>query len=373
MKEPIQLFRPEIDGEELEAVRQVFESKWLGLGPKTAEFEKAFAKFIGAAHVVGTNSCTAALELAVRLLDPSPGDEILVPAITFVSTAHVVVYNRCRPVFVDVDPATLNISPEDMRGKISPKTRAVIVVHYAGRPAEMDRIRGIAGGIPIIEDCAHATGARYRGAHVGAFGEFGCFSFHAVKNLTMGEGGAVAMRDARLSERAKRLRWLGIDKGTWDRTPDNKSYWWEYNVDEIGLKCHMNDILAAIGLVQLGKLERMNDRRREIVRRYRLAFADLPWLDMPPEDDEIHRSAWHICAIRCRGVDRDDLSVYLREKKIFTGVHYKPIHLYRCYGWQPRLEVAEEVFPRLLSLPNHSVLTDAEVEYIIEAVRAFPG
>ncbi|NLW95204.1 MAG: DegT/DnrJ/EryC1/StrS family aminotransferase [Chlamydiae bacterium] len=372
MKEPIQLFRPELGAEELEAVRQVFESKWLGLGPKTAEFEKAFASYIGAGHVVGTNSCTAALELAVKLLDPSPGDEILVPAITFVSTAHVVVYNRCRPVFVDVDPATLNISPEDLRRKITSKTRAIVLVHYSGRPAEMDAILEIAGDIPVIEDCAHATGAFYRGRHVGSFGRFGCFSFHAVKNLTMGEGGAITMGDLESAQRAKRLRWLGIDKGTWDRTPDNKSYWWEYNVDEIGLKCHPNDILAAIGLVQLGKLKRMNDRRREIVARYRRAFADLPWLEMPPDDDEVHRSAWHICAIRCRGVDRDNLSVYLREKQIFTGVHYKPIHLYRCYGWQPPLPVAEAVFPRLLSLPNHSVLTDAEVERIIDAVVAYP-
>lgn len=373
MREPIHLFRPEIGEDELEAVRRVFESKWLGLGPKTAEFEKAFARFVGADYAVGTSSCTAALELAVKLLDTSPGDEILVPTVTFVSTAHVVVYDRCRPVFVDVDPVTLNISPEDMRRKISSKTRAVIVVHYSGRPAEMDRIREIAGGIPIIEDCAHATGSYYRGRHVGTLGDFGCFSFHAVKNLTMGEGGAITMAREARAQRAKRLRWLGIDKGTWDRTPDNKSYWWEYNVDEIGLKCHMNDILASIGLVQLGKLERMNRRRREIVARYRRAFEGLSWLEMPPDDDDAHRSSWHLCAIRCRGVDRDALSAYLKERNIFTGVHYKPIHLYRCYGWQPPLPVAEEVFPRLLSIPSHSVLTDEEVEYIIETIRGYTG
>jgi perosamine synthetase len=373
MREPIHLFRPEIGEEELEAVRRVFESKWLGLGPKTAEFEKAFARLIGAEHVVGTSSCTAALELAVKLLDTSPGDEILVPTMTFVSTAHVVVYHQCRPVFVDVDPVTLNISPEDMRRKITSKTRAIVLVHYSGRPAEMDAILEIADGIPVIEDCAHATGGFYRGKHVGSFGRFGCFSFHAVKNLTMGEGGAITMRNVEQAQRAKRLRWLGIDKGTWDRTPDNKAYWWEYNVDEIGLKCHPNDILAAIGLVQLGKLERMNSRRREIVSRYRAAFADLPWIEMPPEDDDDHRSSWHICSVRCRGADRDDLSAYLKERNILTGVHYKPIHLYRCFGWQPPLPVAEGVFPGLLSIPNHSVLTDADVEYIIEAIRGYPG
>jgi perosamine synthetase len=231
----IQLFRPTIGEEEIQAVSDVLRSGWLGLGPKTAQFEEAFAAYIGAKHVVGTISCTSALDLAVRMLDLRPGDEIAIPANTFVSTGHVVMYNQCRPVFVDVDPQTLSMSATDLERKLSSRTKAVIVVHYSGRPADLDAIQAVTGSIPIIEDCAHATGARYKGKHVGSLGVFGCFSFHAVKNLTMGEGGAICMNGSAAFDRAKQLRWLGIDKGTWERTPDNKEYWWEYTVNEVGL------------------------------------------------------------------------------------------------------------------------------------------
>jgi perosamine synthetase len=373
MRETIQLFRPVVGDEELRAVEEVLRSGWLGLGPKTAEFERAFASSIDAYRVVGTISGTAALDLAVRLLNLAPGDEILVPTITFVSTAHVIMYNNCRPVFVDVDPATLNISVEDLKRKISSRTRAVMVVHYGGRPVELDEVRAAIGDLPLIEDCAHATGALYKGKHVGTFGTVGCFSFHAVKNLTMGEGGALAVREKSHAERSLRLRWLGIDKGTWERTPDNKSYWWEYAVDEIGLKCHLNDILAAIGLVQLKKLPALNARRKLIVDLYRRAFADLDWLEMPTEDDADHRSSWHLCCVRLRGVDRDAFSEYLKAHAILTGVHYKPIHLYRCYGYQPPLEIAEREFQRMISLPNHPALSDDDVAYIIDTIRRFPA
>jgi len=373
MRETIQLFRPAIGDEEIRAVEEVMRSGWLGLGPKTAEFERAFASAIGAFRVVGTISGTAALDLAVRLLNLSPGDEILAPTITFVSTAHVIVYNNCRPVFVDVDPVTLNISVEDVKRKLSSRTRAIMVVHYGGRPAELDELRAAVGHVPIIEDCAHASGAYYKGKHVGTFGEMGCFSFHAVKNLTMGEGGALAVHEKAHADRALQLRWLGIDKGTWERTPDNKSYWWEYAVNEVGLKCHLNDILAAIGIVQLKKLAALNARRKQIVDRYREAFADLDWLEMPAPDDADHRSSWHICCVRLRGRDRDALSEYLKAHAIMTGVHYKPIHLYRCYGYQLFLEVAEREFRRMISLPNHPGLSDDDVAHIIETIRRFPG
>ena len=369
--ETIQVFKPWYDEREVAAVAEVLRSGWVGLGPKTAEFEAAFAAFSRVRYCVGLNSCTAALDMAVRLLGINHGDEVIVPTITFVSTAHCVVYNLATPIFCDVKEDTLELDPEDVARKISPRTKAIIAVHYGGRPVDVDRLKQAAGTIPIIEDCAHAAGARYKGRPVGGLGVMGCFSFHAVKNLAMGEGGALTLNDEFMAGRAKRLRWLGIDRGTWDRTAIDRSYWWEYQVDEVGLKSHLNDIHAAIGLAQLAKLPESNARRRRIVDIYREAFKDLNEIRMPPPDTDVCQSAWHLCEIQADR--RDDLSVHLKERGVSTGVHYKPIHVYRCYGNRPRLPVAERIFPHLLTLPLYPGLTDPEVAHIIQAVREFYG
>ncbi len=186
----IQVFKPSMTQEEIDAVAEVLRSGWIGLGPKTAEFEEKFAAFVGTTYAVAVNSCTAALNLALKLLDVNHGHEVIVPTMTFVSTAHCVAYRLAMPIFADVDPHTLAIDLEDVRRKITSRTRAIIPVHYSGRPIDLDALKEIAGEIPIIEDCAHATGARYKGRSVGSIGDIGCFSFHAVKNLAMGDGGA---------------------------------------------------------------------------------------------------------------------------------------------------------------------------------------
>jgi perosamine synthetase len=365
----ISLFKPQVGDEEIEALRPIFQSGWIGLGPETARFEEKFAELVGSRYCIGLNSCTAALDLAIRLLRIGHGDEVIVPTITFVSTAHAVAYNLAQPVFADVRYDTLNIDPADVARRITRRTRAIIAVHYAGRPAEMGELARVAGGIPIIEDAAHACGARYAGRHVGHTGKIGCFSFHAVKNLAMGDGGALTVDDPELAERARRIRWLGIDKNTWDRSHLGENYWWEYFVDEIGLKCHMNDIQAAIGLVQLNKLQAMNQRRREIVARYYERLQDIPGLEVPVRDDETHESSWHIFHIKCD--ERNRLARSLAEQGISTGVHYKPIHFYSCYGNRPTLPVAEKAFQRILSLPLHPGLSDADVEVVCEAIRRF--
>ncbi|HEY3316807.1 MAG TPA: DegT/DnrJ/EryC1/StrS family aminotransferase [Coriobacteriia bacterium] len=365
----IQVFKPDMGDEEIAAVAEVLRSGWLGLGPKTAEFEKAFAAYVGSAHAVGVNSCTAALDLALRLLHVSQHDEVIVPTMTFVSTAHVVAYNLATPIFVDVDEDTLNLSLDDVAELITPRTKAIIAVHYGGRPVEMEALRRIAGDVPIIEDAAHACGSTYKGTPCGSLGTIGCFSFQAVKNLAMGDGGALTVDDKEMADRAKRLRWLGIDKGTWDRTEGDKSYWWEYAVDEIGLKCHMNDILAAIGLVQLRRLDEMNARRTQIALRYSEGLADLEQVKTPPPDTDDSRSSWHIYCLRCE--DRDELSLHLQAQGIATGVHYKPIHLYRCYGNRPCIPTAEGLFKRILTLPMYPGLTDDEVDSVIDSIRAF--
>lgn len=365
----INVFKPYMGEEEVNAVAEVLRSGWIGLGPKTAEFERNFAQYIGVPFTVSVNSATAALDLALRLLHIKNGDEVIVPTITFVSTAHVAAYNLAYPIFADVDERTKNIDIDDVSKKITRRTKAIIPVHYSGRPVDIDRLREVAGNIPIIEDAAHACGALYKGKRIGSHGNITCFSFHAVKNLAMGDGGALTTFDKDMMDRCKRLRWLGIDKGTWDRTETDRSYWWEYFVDEIGLKCHLNDIAAAIGLVQLRKLDLMNNRRRKIKDLYNEGLRDLNQLELPPDDDDKYMSAWHIYSICCER--RDDLSMFLQQKDIATGVHYKPIHLYTCYGNRTYLPVAERVFGKLLSLPMYPSLTDKEVSYIIESIHEF--
>ena len=367
----INVFKPAMGEEEIEAVSAVLRSGWIGLGPRTAEFEKRFAAFCGVKFAVGVNSATAALDLAMKLLNISHGDEVIVPTMTFVSTGHVVAYNLATPIFVDADPKTLGMDLEDVKRKLGPRTKAIIPVHFGGRPVDMDALKKIAGNIPIVEDCAHAAGASYKGQSVGGLGTIGCFSFHAVKNLAMGDGGALTLNDELLCQRAKRLRWLGIDKGTWDRTEMDKSYWWQYHVDEIGLKCHMNDINASIGLVQLQKLPRFNARRKEIASRYFAGLAGIPQIELPLDDDDVFHSAWHIFHIKCER--RDELSVFLAGKDISTGVHYTPIHTYRCYGNRASMPVAEALQHRILTLPLYPTLTNDEIDSVISNIRQFYG
>jgi perosamine synthetase len=363
------VFKPCTGQEEADAVAEVLRSGWIGMGPKTAEFEKSFAEYLGAPYAVGLNSCTAALDLATQLAGVGPGDEVIVPTITFVSTAHAVMYRGARVVFADIDRETLNISFADVERKVSSKTKAIIPVHYAGRPVDVRRLEQVVGDrVAIIEDCAHACGASYYGKRVGSEGHLSCFSFHAVKNLAMGDGGALVTHREKDFDRAKRLRWLGIDKDTWTRSDDNRKYWWQYNVAEVGAKCHLNDIAAAIGIVQLKKLDRMNQRRREIVRMYTEMLHNV--VETPPDDTEEFRSSWHIYCIKCKR--RDDLAVHLQGQGINTGVHYYPIHLYdTVYGTQPELPNAEKEIKRILSLPIFPDMTDDQVVMVADRIKQF--
>ena len=365
----IQVFKPYYDEKEEQAVIDALRSGWVGLGPKTKEFEDKFAQYIGAKYCVGLNSCTAALDMALKLLDIHHGDKVIVPTMTFVSTAHAVVYNHAIPIFVDCDENTLGMNLEDVKKKITKRTKAIITVHYGGHPIDLDKLKEIANKIPIIEDCAHAAGAYYKNKHVGS-DNIGCFSFHAVKNLAMGEGGCISLNNEEFYERAKKLRWLGIDKGTWDRTENDKSYWWQYCVNEIGLKSHLNDIHAAIGLVQLEKLKESNNKRKKIIDLYRKSFIEnKSKITMLPEDDEIFKSSWHLCEIKCE--KRDELSIFLRDNGINIGVHYKPIHLYKCYGNKPDLPISQKLFKEILTLPLYPGLNEKEVDYIINKIVEF--
>jgi perosamine synthetase len=366
----IPVFRPTVDQSEIDAVTEVLRSGWWGLGPKTREFEGAFGKFVGAEHAVGLNSCTAALHLGLKVLDVEGGEVITTP-MTFVSTNHAILYNKAIPVFADIEPDTLNIDANDVERLISPRTKAIVVVHYGGHAVDLDRIHELAraNGIPVLEDAAHACGSEYRGKRIGALSDATCFSFHAVKNLAMGEGGAITVNDPELDRKVRELRWLGITKDTWSRSEDLTRYSWYYDVPSLGFKYHLSDLAAAIGIVQLAKLESTNARRREIAARYTAGLSDLPWVEVPIEK-EYTKSAWHNYVIKVPR--RNELMGYLQELGIATGMHYFPNHLYAIYKpWYRHLPVTERVWERLVTLPLFPDLADDQVDQIIEAVRAF--
>ena len=365
----IPVFRPFSGPEEEAAVVEVLRSGWWGLGPKTAEFETRFAQAVGAAHCVGTNSATSALLLSLAALDLG-GREVITTALTFVSTNHAILHAGGVPVFADIEPRTLTIDPAEIERLITPRTAAVMAVDYGGHPAELDRIAELARahGLATIEDAAHACGATYRGRPVGSILDLTCFSFHAVKNLAMGEGGSITLSDSTLAERLRRMRWFGLSRTTWERTGGG-GYAWDYDLGEIGYKAHLSDIPAAIGLVQLGRLAEMNERRRAIAERYSEAFMGLDWLTCPTELDHV-RSAWHLYVVRVE--NRDRFIDHLAGAGVAASVHYRPTHLYPPYSQYARpLPVTESVWPRLVTLPLFPGLTREEVERVIDAVLSF--
>lgn len=370
----IQLFKPDIGDEEVAAVEQVLRTGWIGLGPKTAEFEREFAAFVGAPYAVAMNSGTAALHLALLVAGVGPGDEVIVPSLTFVSTVAVALYVGATPVFADVEPDTLCISIQDVASKITAKTKAIIPVHYGGHPCDMDELHALARehDIAVIEDAAHACGATYKGRRVGTLSELTCFSFHAVKNLTTGEGGLITLAREDWDRQLRQLRWMGINKDTWQRTrEDGGAYAWQYSIEQLGYKCHMSDLMAALGLVQLRRLSELNQRRREIVAMYDQGLADVPWIQLPVQRDYV-QSSWHIYAIRL--TRRDQLIAHLKTNDVAPGVHYYPIHLYQYYQpWRTALPVTEREWQRLLSLPMHPRLSDDEVYRVIDLIRHFDG
>ncbi|MFC7678031.1 DegT/DnrJ/EryC1/StrS family aminotransferase [Paenibacillus sp. GCM10028914] len=370
----IPVLQPSIGQEEIDAVTEVLRSGWLGLGPKTEQFEQEFAKFVGSRFAVALNSGTAALHLAMEILGVGPGDEVIVPSITFISTVHAVSYVGATPVFAEIDKHTLNISPADIERKITDKTKAIIVVHMGGHPCDMDSIHELAHskGIKVVEDAAHACGAEYKGKRVGSVSDITCFSFHAVKNLTTGEGGAITCNSEWMNRKLRELRWVGISRDTWIRSSNEKVYAWQYFVDKVGYKYHMNDMQAAIGLVQMGKLDQLNGRRREIAERYRTELKDLEWIELPEEQPGT-RSAWHLFQIKFQEETlRDRMISHLQEHNIATGVHYYPCHLHPIYlHLKSVVPLSSEIWKRILTLPIHPNVTEEDQSRIINRIRAF--
>jgi perosamine synthetase len=368
----IALFRPVVCEEAVQGAAAVLRSGWLGLGPRTVEFERAFAAYVGAPYCVGLNSATSALHLAVKLLDLPEGSEIITTPVTFVSTNHAILYERHRPVFADVEPTTGNLDVASIRRKITERTRAIMVVHVGGYPCDLDEVYALAQkhNLPVIEDCAHAAGASYKGRRIGSHGgqrDVQCYSFHAVKNLPMGDGGAVVTRNEASDARLRRLRWLGIDADTYSRT-GRLAYKWEYDVPEVGYKYHMNDIQAAIGIAQLARLDQDNSRRRAIAERYHRELAGVAGVQVPQYRAD-RQSSYHLALILAER--RNALADKLRAEGIDTGVHYRRNDEFPMYEKQdlPKLPGVAWYVERAMSLPLHLQLTDDQVGTVIAAIR----
>ncbi|MFC1649273.1 GNAT family N-acetyltransferase [Patescibacteria group bacterium] len=376
----IPLFKPHYGRDEIGKVNKVLKSGWIGLGPETEEFERKFAKYVGSKYAVALNSATSALHLALIVSDVKKGDEVIVPALTFVSTAHVAEYLKAKPVFADLQKDTLCLNPSEVEKNITNKTKAIVVVHYGGHPGNMDELLKIAKryNITLIEDAAHACGSKYYDKMIGNVGPLTCFSFHAVKNLATGDGGMITTNDKKVADKLKSLRWMGINKSTWGRIENvtrkgapKKSYGWYYEVDALGYKYHMNDIAAALGLAQLEKLDRVNEKRRRLAGVYTKALDSIPEIECPTTLDGVI-SSQHNYAIRLD--NRDKLYLYLKHNNISTGVHYLPLHMQPYYSKRHKntqLPVTESEWKRILLLPLFPSLTKKEQEYIISKVAEF--
>ena len=368
---------PLIAEDEIEEVIATLRSGWIGTGPRVAQFETDFKHYLEAPHAVALNSCTAALHLSLLAAALKPGDEVITTAMTFCATANAIIHSGATPVFADCDRRDSNILVADIRRKITPRTRAILPVHFAGRPCDMQAIMALAREhrLRVIEDCAHAIETTIGGQHAGTFGDFGCFSFYVTKNVVTGEGGMVVARSELDSDRIKILGLHGMSRDAWKRFSDEG--YKHYRVIAPGFKYNMMDLQAALGLRQLEKVEAHWQRRATIWGRYDEAFRSWPCLT-PPVPADGTRHAFHLYTLHLDlerlSATRDDVLNALTKENIGAGVHYQALHLHPYYadtfGLKPGdFPNAEFISERTISLPLSPKLTDADVETVVKAVH----
>jgi perosamine synthetase len=374
--EVLPFHRALIEEEEIRAVVEVLQSGWLSTGPRVKEFEAKFARYTGASHAVAVSSCTAALHLALTAIGIAEGDEVILPTMTFAASGEVILYFNARPVLVDCQKGSFHIDPEQIANAITSRTRAILPVHYAGYPCEMEAILAIARqhGLKVIEDAAHALPSRYKDRMVGTLGDITCFSFYATKTLTTGEGGMATTESPELAERMRILSLHGISKDAWKRYTAEGT--WRYDILEKGYKYNLTDLQAAIGLAQLAKCDAMRERRAAIANRYSEALRSLEAYQGPsaPEHTE---HAWHLYVLQVNPpalrIGRDRVIEELKKRGIGTSVHFIPLHLHTLYqqlGYRTgQFPNAEERYGRSISLPIYPGLTEQDTDRVIEALH----
>lgn len=370
--------RPSLGEEELAAVKSVFESGWITTGPKNAELEEAFCQLTGNQHAIAVSSATAGMHVTLLALGIQPGDEVITPSLTWVSTINIITLLGATPVMIDIDRDTLMVTPELIEAAITPRTRAIIPVHYAGAPADIDAIRAIGErhGIPVIEDAAHAAGCYYKEKHVGQQGT-AIFSYHAIKNMTCAEGGLIVTDDAALADRMRSLKFHGLGVDAYDRHTHGRKP--QAEVIMPGFKYNLPDISAAIALVQLKKLPAINQRRAAIAQRYLTELANTPFLPLA-QPEWSHQHAWHLFIIRVDeaqcGISRDALMETLKAQDIGTGLHFRAAHTHKYYRERyPQLSLPHTEWnsDRICSIPLFPDMRDEDVTRVISALRHIAG
>jgi len=366
----IPVSRPSIGQDELNAVENVFSTGWLGLGATVFEFENKLKDYLGAKHVLAVNTGTTALHIALDAFGVENGDEVIVPSLTFCASVQVITALGARPVFCEVNPHNLDMDVEDVKRRITGKTKVIMPVHYCGQACDMDALLeiGRVRNIFIIEDAAHAFGSSYQGRKIGSFGDATCFSFDPIKNITCGEGGAIALSNDKIAETIRTKRILGIDKDTWHRYRNERT--WFYEVTMQGYRYHMSNINAAIGLAQLRKLEQFIERKRDIVKRYNEAFKDIVGIGVL--DWNLDDSAPFSYIIRVFDEKRNMLMDFLQERGIATGIHYIANHIQPFFQqYAQQLPVTDHIWKEILTLPLYYDMSDQDVDSVISATCEF--
>ncbi|WP_314141575.1 UDP-4-amino-4-deoxy-L-arabinose aminotransferase [Buttiauxella noackiae] len=378
MSEFLPFSRPAMGQEELAAVSEVLQSGWITTGPKNQALEQAFCELTGNKHAIAVSSATAGMHVALMALGIQVGDEVITPSLTWVSTLNMIVLLGAEPVMIDVDRDTLMVTPESIEAAITPRTRAIIPVHYAGVPADIDAIRAIGErhGIPVIEDAAHAAGTHYKGKHVGDRGT-AIFSFHAIKNMTCAEGGLIVTDDEQFANRMRSLKFHGLGVDAFDRQTLGRAP--QAEVITPGYKYNLADINAAIALVQLNKLEQHNARRTEIAERYLAELVNTPYLPLI-HPQWAHKHAWHLFILRIDesrcGISRNEFMAALKEKGIGTGLHFRAAHTQKYYRERyPTLSLPDTEWnsDRICSIPLFPTMSDDDVSRVINALREVAG
>lgn len=361
---------------DIQGVVETLKSGWLTMGPRTVQFENRFAELVQAKHAVAVNSCTAALHLALRVLGVGPGDEVIVPAMTFAASAEVVCYLGATPVITDVDPETHLITVEEIEKHVSPRTRAVIPVHFAGQAADLEEIMSFARNrdLKVVEDAAHCYPSFYKGRPIGGIGDVTAFSFYATKTLAVGEGGMATTNNEELANQMKILRLHGISRDAWKRYTKEGS--WYYEVVDAGFKYNMTDIQASLGLTQLDIAEEAWKKRSKIAERYNAAFGGHKSLRTPVIKPD-RQTSWHLYVLRINpetlSINRDEFINKLKEAGVGTSVHFIPLYRHPFYRQLTKTEPknfphSEWLFERIISLPIFPGMTDKQVDYVIENV-----